>query len=205
MKKCTVVLVVLLTLLFAGQAFGQTRLPQKEIFIGGAIPLGPDYFKDYYKIGFSGHGQYVIFPSPNLGISFGAAYERFTFDGDKYLSDFADFYGVSIDGVEVTGSASIIELGVGLRPYLTPPEMGTQFFIFGMGTFNFITDEATITEMGISYGGDNTFSKIGVSGGAGLEIPAGESMNIIMQGLVRFIFTDEDPTSFITVTLGLAF
>jgi hypothetical protein len=55
-----------------------------------------------------------------------------------------------------------------------------------------------------------------VAAGAGLELPAGESLNIILQGLFRFIFTESetDPdtgesvggtTSFVGVTAGIVF
>lgn len=205
MRKSVIVLTVLLTICIAGQVFAQKRLPQFEIFGGVAIPLAPDVFKDYYKMGFSGHAQYVIFPSPQLGISFGAGYEAFTFDGDKFLTDLEAATGLNLTGLEATGSASIIELGIGIRPYLTSPEMGTQFYLFGMGTYNLMTDKGEITDGVDTYGGESDFNKIGIAGGVGIELPAGESMNIILQGLYRHILTEGEATSFLGVTIGLAF
>lgn len=205
MKRFVIVILLVLFVVSLTSVFAQSRKPQIELFGGVAIPLAPDGFKDYYKMGFSGHGQYVIFPSPKLGVSFGAAYEKFTFDGDKLLED----YGLQGLGLDVTGSASVIELGVGLRPYLTPVESNTQFFLFGMATYNFLKSEATVSYEGVEESISDDLNKFGLAAGAGLELPAGTSMNIILQGVFRFIFTSDDEmggtTQFVGITAGLAF
>jgi len=85
-----------------------------------------------------------------------------------------------------------------------------------MGTFNFTHDELkifyndpTITDDEFKYDGTN----IGIAAGGGLEIPAG-NINIIFQGLTRFIFNygkDDDlgvegeTLSFIGFTTGIVF
>lgn len=85
MKKHLIQLgVALLVLFLLNPLAAQNRSSQIELFGGVAFPLAPDFFKDYNKLGGSIHGQYVIFPSPNMGISIGAAIEGFSFDGDKY-------------------------------------------------------------------------------------------------------------------------
>ena len=205
MKRFVIVILLVLFVVSLTSVFAQSRKPQIELFGGVAIPLAPDGFKDYYKMGFSGHGQYVIFPSPKLGVSFGAAYEKFTFDGDKLLEDL----GYADMGLDVTGSASVIELGVGVRPYLTPVESNTQFFLFGMATYNFLKSEATVSYQGLEESVSDDLNKFGLAAGAGLELPAGTSMNIILQGVFRFIFTSDDEmggtTQFVGITAGLAF
>jgi hypothetical protein len=185
--------------------FAQARNSQVELYGGIAFPTKPDEFKNYFKNGLSLHGQFVTFPSARLGVSFGAAYERFSFDDQAFLTDLEEAFGVDLTGVTVEGSASVIELGVGLRPYLTQPEAGTQFFLFGMGTYNFLKTEATVTGFGASESTSGDENKFGVAFGAGLELPAGETMNIIVQGLYRIIFTADESTSFVGVTGGLVF
>ena len=215
MKRFVIVVLLVLFVLSLTSVFAQSRKPQFEVFGGVAIPLGPDEFKDYYKMGFSGHGQYVIFPSPKLGVSFGAAYERFTFDGDKVIDELEEIFG-PLEGLDVTGSASVIELGVGVRPYLTPVESNTQMFLFGMATYNMLKQEITVDYLGESESDSQDDNKFGLAAGAGFEFPAGTSMNFILQGVFRFIFTEseEDPdtgeeyggtTSFVGITAGLAF
>ncbi|MDZ7292605.1 MAG: hypothetical protein ONB44_21280 [candidate division KSB1 bacterium] len=201
MKRVFILVMVLALVLMASQTWAQARKSQIELFGGVAIPLAPDAFKDYFKVGGSLHGQYVIFPSPTLGISFGVAVEGFTFDGDKLLQDL----GFSGSGVTVEGSASVVELGVGLRPYLTQPEANTQFFLFGMGTYNLLSTESKVSGFGESYSSKDDTNKFGVAAGAGFELPAGEKINIIIQGLTRFIFTENETTSFVGITGGVVF
>lgn len=203
----TIVVLLILTSSGFSQFENVSRKPQIELFGGLAIPLSPQDFSDYYKLGYSLHGQYVIFPSPKLGVSFAVAYEPFTFDGDKYMEDvqasdpFTDYTGFEVDG-----SASVLELGIGVRPYLTSPEASTQFFLFGMGTYNILKDEASL-----SYNGTEFFSisedskKFGIAGGAGFEMPMTETLNMIIQGVFRMIFTEDESTTFLGVTAGVVF
>ncbi len=220
MKKFVVVVLLILFVLSLNSVLAQgMRKPQFEVFAGVGIPLGPEEFKDYYKVGFSGHAQYVLFPSPKLGIVFGAAYERFTFNGDKALEDitpFLNLIGVDPNDVEITGNASVIELGVGIRPYLTPVEANNQFFLFGMVTYNFLKDKADLSYLGQSENiWDEDDNKVGLAAGAGFEFPAGTSINVIIQGIFRFIFTESykdeygdkygGTTTFVGITGGVAF
>jgi hypothetical protein len=212
MRKFMIVVVLVLFVLSLNSVFAQgTRKPQFEVFAGVGIPLAPEDFKDYFKVGFSGHAQYVLFPSPQMGVVFGAAYEKFTFDGDKLLEEM----GLSGSGVDVSGSASIVELGIGVRPYLTPVESNNQFFLFGMATYNFLSEKAEVSYQGISASADTSYNKFGLAAGAGFEFPAGTSVNIIVQGVFRFIFTESytddfgdkygGVTTFVGITGGVAF
>ncbi len=201
MKLSKIGLLLTVCVLCASAVFGQDRRRQIEVFAGAAIPLAPQEFKDYYKVGGSLHGQYVIFPSPNLGVSFGAAIEGFTVDQDAVLAD----AGLTGTDATVEATASIFELGIGIRPYLTPPTAPTQFFLFGMGTYNALSEEATVTYLGQTATAKNDGNELGVAAGAGLELPAGEKLNIIIQGLTRFVFTEGSTTSFLGVTLGVVF
>lgn len=193
---------VLAAIIFSvNTASAQSRRNQIELFGGVAIPLAPEEFKNYYKLGGSLHGQYVLFPSPNLGISLGVAVEGFTVDQDAVLED----YGLVGAGVEVDATASIVELGIGVRPYLTPATANTQFFLFGMGTYNVLKEKVTATYLGQTETVEVDGNEFGVAGGAGFEIPAGEKLNIIIQGLTRFIFTEGSTTSFVGITAGVVF
>lgn len=205
--KTSVRLLFLMLVMLVGtsQLFAQARKGQIEVFGGLALPLSPEEFKDYFKMGFSLHGQYVMFPSSQIGISFGAAYERFTFDGDAFLQDLEEATGLDLTGFEVDGNASIIEFGVGIRPYLTKPEASTQFYLFGMGTYNLLKSEATVSFQGESEKVSGDENKPGVALGVGLEFPAGEKINILTQALFRFVFTEGDATNFVGITAGVAF
>ncbi|MDI6809863.1 MAG: hypothetical protein QME66_12975 [Candidatus Eisenbacteria bacterium] len=209
--KHALVCAVSLFLIFVvvGQAFSQViRRPQIELYAGVGIPTAPESFKDYWKVGFSGHGQYVVFLRPNVGVTLGAGYERFTFDEEKVLSDAGIGPG---SGVSIDAPVSILEFGIGVRPYLTPAEAPTQIFLFGMGTMNVMK-----WKMEISWPGgtlivvpEDDETKMGVAVGAGVEVPAGESINLIVQGVLRIVSSDKltggDNLSFLGVTAGLVF
>ena len=189
MKKIKISVIFLLMLVFGTSAFSQSRKNQWEIFFGAAIPTAPDYIKDEFKTGFSLHGQYVMFVSPQLGISLGLAGEGFT------VSD--ELKDAGIDGQLTVG-----EVSIGLRPYLTSLEASTQIFLFGMATYNSVKVKF---EDDFGNEDEGKEEKGGIAFGGGLEIPAGERFNLIFQGLGRVIFTEGDKFSFVTITAGFAF
>lgn len=243
--KTSVRLVFLMLVMLVGtsQLFAQARRGQFEIYAGANIPLGPEEFKDYYKMGFSLNGQYVFFPSVRVGIPIFAGYEFFSVNSDAINDDFESALRAELQGsglelvssnLDVGGSASIIRFGAGVRPYLTAPEASTQFFLFGNATFNILKSKTelnggsiTVTdgintetvelEGGVSSEGDE--SKFGLAIGGGIEIPAGEKINLIFQGMANFIFTSSEEidlgdgttekvggtTSFVGITAGIIF
>lgn len=224
MKLFKIAVFAVMLLFVVTAAFSQmARQSQIEVYGGIAMPMAPEGFKDYYKVGLSFHGQYVMFPNPKLGISFGAGYEFFAVDNDAIEKDFTDIYrGYEDLQLEVEGSANILELSIGIRPYISDPEATNQIFLFGMGTYNMLKakTKAKISYTGYDYDGygnyyETTYTdeseaegddeKVGVAIGAGIEMPAGESMNLIFQGLYRFIFTEEENTTFLGITAGLIF
>ncbi len=122
--------------------------------------------------------------------------------------------------------ANLLRLGAGVRPYLTAPEASTQFFLLGQANFNLITNDYKATNLPAFYdeftgqltvlsfddkqfeeqaGEDNDDQVFGVGAGAGFEMPAGSSLNIVVQGLFNILFTKDESTSFVGVTAGLVF
>jgi len=51
----------------------------------------------------------------------------------------------------------------------------------------------------------DTENRFGAAAGAGIELPLGESFNLIFQGLYHVVFTEEENTTFIGLTAGLIF
>ena len=142
--------------------------------------------------------------------------------------------------VETEGSAGDFKFGIGLRPYLTSPESSVQFFLFGNVAYNIISittefKNATITyrDLVTDQSGNTSLTarelevqdfetknetsegKVGLGFGLGVELPAGGSINLIIQGLANIIFTDYEELSrnddekkhlsFIGLTFGIAF
>jgi hypothetical protein len=226
---------MLMAVLFLGanDLFAQ-RKNQIEVYAGAAFPLSPKEFKEYTKVGLSGNFQYVLFPSPNFGVTFNAGYEFFSVDNDKFVDAFSEqltgqtaAYWVQ-NGFNINPSADIkstvFRFGAGVRPYLTKPESNTQFFLLGQANFNIIQNDYNVTQLPIEYdplsntlffitGKDEDFEKIeendenkaGFGLGAGVEIPAGTSLNLVLQGLFNIVLTSDKSTSFVGVTAGLVF
>ena len=231
MKTNVRVFMLLLLFVFAAsQVFAQGRRGQFELYAGAGFPLGPEGFKDLYKVGLSLNGQYVFFPSQRVGIPIFAGYEFFSVDNNGVNQFFQNELNRELAGsgfsvvsanLDVSGSASIIRLGAGVRPYLTDPTSTTQFFLFGNAAYNIIKDKAELKGGSVTledeFGNvdtftiegsetiENDFNKFGIAIGAGVEIPAGSSLNLIFQGLYNIIFTEGESTSFIGVTGGLVF
>lgn len=208
MRRTSIVLLIVALFVLSGQALAQARRGQVELFAGGAIPLAPAEFKDYFKVGYSLHGQYVVFPSEDLGISFGAAYELFSFNRDKFIEDLG--LKPYSDYIDVTGNVYIVGLALGLRPYLTAPAANTQFFLLGQAAYNMLGGELT-AEVNIPgyYYGKETYkvdeNKVGIAVGGGFETPFSSTMNLIIQGLYRYIFTEGEATTFLGITAGIVF
>jgi len=254
----------LLVLVATSQIFAQGRRGQFELYAGAGIPLSPDGFKDYFKLGLSLNAQYVFFPTHRVGIPVFVGYERFTVDNNAIGNDLTPLINAFlseavagftiVDGVgnpigvttggtfqtttDNSGSASAIKFGAGVRPYLTSPESSLQFFLFGNASYNLLKSELKsgwdieggsldwvdfnntpqtpipvtaedLAQLDIQTSGEETIkgdeNKFGIAVGAGVEVPAGSSLNLIFQGLYNIIFTEDESTSFIGVTGGVVF
>jgi hypothetical protein len=221
-------------LLLGANALLAQRKNQMEFYGGAAFPLSPKEFKEYTKVGLSGNFQYVLFPSPNFGVTFNVGYEFFSLDNDKFVDALSEeltgqtaAYWVQ-SGFNINPSADIksnvFRFGAGVRPYLTKPEANTQFFLLGQANFNIIQNDYNVTQVPIQYdplndqlffftGNDKDFEQIeendenkaGFGFGAGVEIPAGSSLNLVLQGLFNIVLTSDKSTSFMGVTAGLVF
>jgi hypothetical protein len=214
-KKGMVFCLVLVLLLSSVNLMAQNRKSQKEVFGGFASTTGPDFIKDYFKTGFSPHAQYVIFPKDRLGISFGIAAETFTFDDEAFLEDLREdpLFGSIADEFDIEGDLSIVELGVGVRPYLTNITANKQIFLLGSVTMNVVKTRFSLPDL--DWEEEMSETKVGLAFGAGIEIPAGDRFNMIFQALIRSIPSveaaaeeeDEDSgtLSFIGITAGLVF
>ncbi|MFQ5606152.1 MAG: hypothetical protein ACE5HS_23010, partial [bacterium] len=167
-------IMLILVILMAGGVFAQQRNSQWEIFLGGAVPTGPEEIKDSFEVGGSFHLQYVMFLTPRLGLSFGLAGEGFKVKQE-------------IEDAGIDGELTVGELGIGLRPYLTGLDANIQIYLFGMGTYNVV--KATFSD---DFGNELEAKeeKAGIALGGGLEVPAGARFNLLFQALGRTIFTE---------------
>jgi hypothetical protein len=159
MKHVIVIFLVFCLVFSFSDAFSQlSRKNQFEIYAGAGIPQSPEFFKDYFKVGLSLNLQYVIFPTPRVGIPLFVGAEGFTFNFDAFNEDISAIFvgfpivddfnnqigAVTSGSFEGDGSASIFKFGAGIRPYLTGPESSTQFFLFGNLTYNIYKEKQSL-------------------------------------------------------------
>jgi hypothetical protein len=142
--------------------------------------------------------------------------------------------------VETEGSAGAFKVGIGVRPYLTSMESSFQLFLFGNLSYNFLnitrefksasitlkdlntdqTFESELTARELEEDGfrskvEENDSKFGLGLGFGFEVPAGGSINLILQTMANVIFSEynerdadkeeENYISFMGFTVGIVF
>lgn len=215
--------------LFAAATMGysQYRPGHLEVTGGASFMTAPEEVKDYIKMGFNVQGQYVAFLSPTVGLSFGVGYNYFPVDEEKFEDEiydelFATGYDIQLDELDVSGNVNILELSIGLRPYLSAPDAPNKIFIFGNGTYNMLKAKSkaeftatysyydpyygyyeSTTEAEVESEADE--EKFGINAGAGIELQMGAHSKLTIQGGYRFIFTEDENTNFIGVTAGIIF
>ncbi len=183
-------------------------------FGGVGLPMGPDEFKDHYKmgIGFGGELKYNFTEMTSLAASF--TYLPFKIDEDKMIEDVTE--GVEIpEGVEITiegGSLKMSIISANLIQYFTAPAASAGFYVTaGAGYYTYSMDDVTVK---VTYEGetyeetmemDESESDLGLNGGAGLEITMGTNLFLFAEGKYHHIFSEDEATSFITIMGGLRF
>ena len=103
MRKGLVVSIMLLVFALATTTLSSEIKP--AIYVGGgmSMPLSPDFFKDYWKMGFGGGGGVGFAFSPVVEVGANFAYSSFALDEDKFLaaagltSEIMDLYNISVD------------------------------------------------------------------------------------------------------------
>ena len=212
--------VVPLSMVQAQRAAGSYSL---GAFGGIGLPMGGEFFKDYYKmgIGFGAEFKFNFTEKSSLGASF--TYQPFKFDSDPFIDFLSDLMMVpgltiELDGGDVNTSI----FSANYFQYFTPPDASLSFYLTaGGGYYSFSTTDMSIvmkvsgqtlvdeTEQGESESG------FGINGGLGIEFLMGTKMYIFAEGKYHYTFVeiegDEDleiedtKLSFVTVKGGIRF
>lgn len=194
-----IVLIIVSLFLFLNISNGQNILGGG---IGLSMPTGDG--SEYWKAGFIINGEYFKKFSDNIFIGGRAAWNRWTPDEDELLADVGNLGGVSVD---ISGSASVIELIPSARYYLTTNQ-GEQLQFFGqagLGLFIISLDaKVKASYMGQSFdmGIDDSDSNLGINLGGGAIFDLG-NMKLSICPLYNIIFTSGESTSYFTVNLGI--
>lgn len=194
MKK--LLLVSALVLVFAAVGSAQVSKPY-NIYAGGGIgmPMSPDGFKDFHKMGLHGTGGFGLnLPAVQgfqiLGL---AEYHSFSYDWDE--AGMPDASGGTLGALMFSANG---KMGFGVPAAPIKP-----FVMGGLGIANLsISDEEIPGEPAYSYESE---SKFYINLGGGAEFKVGPSLGIFVMARYVSVFTEGESTAFIPITAGIMF
>jgi len=204
MSKKTSLTVLLLFLLSANFVYGQNKTITLQ---GGGISKATGDGCEYWNIGFNISGELFQEVTKNLSIGCRVAYNRWSPNEDELTNEFSGISGFRLD---VSGSASIIELLPSVRLISsTSPNQKTQFFgQIGAGYYILNME----TEISASYNGSSATgsiylseNKFGINFGAGIIIASSINTNLSICPMYNIIFTEQESIKYFTVNLGIIF
>jgi hypothetical protein len=184
-------------------------LSKKNIFYttGGGISKATGDGSEYWNMGFDINGEWFQKVSENIYIGGRAAYNRWSPNEDELKNEFS---GISDLGLDVSGSASIIELITSIK--FVPSsnqEQQTQFFgQVGAGFYIMnMKAKASASYMGnsVTVSMDESEGKFGINFGAGVIIGDSGNTKFSIYPMYNIIFTEEESTKYFTVNLGILF
>jgi len=200
MRTIISVFVSLLILSFA--SLSQEKNNDFYIGAGLSFPSGPQIFSDYWKMGFNVGGGFGFPLSPSISLIGTIDYNNFAFDESGFLKAL----GYSNSGINVSGgSASIFTIDGNIKILLnTIPKSTTPYIVCGVGFFSLSTADVTVSGGGSSVrvSGDSE-SAFSIQFGAGIDIPAGEAMNIYIEGKYGIGFTKGENTAYLPLRAGI--
>jgi hypothetical protein len=211
MKKLLIMTFVMVALLMSSSAFAQKKM---AAYIGGtvAMPMSPEAFSDYWKMGFGGLGGFSLEMSPGVEVGVMAGYSSFPFDEDKLLESVVP---ASVTGavVEITGAdlTALEIMAFGKYTFGSGEAPFKPYFIGLAGLDMLSVDDATICvdvpgvitiEQTVS-GPDE--SAIALGFGAGFDYAFNPSTGLWMDVRYMLAMTEGESTAYLPIRAGLKF
>lgn len=206
MKRIAIAIVILVA--FASTLSAQEGAAQEEagkisVYVnsGVSLPMNPEIFSDYWKMGFNFGGGVGYSFTPNLSVVGSFGYNSFAFDEDGFLDAFGmGETGISVDGASasiITGSASI------KASFLPAGSAVSPYGIAGAGLFKLTLSETTVSYMGISETvPEVSETKAGAHFGAGLDYMLNEKIGLFIEGIYGIGLTEGESTGYVPIRVG---
>lgn len=202
MRRVLIIMAVLLV--FAVSASAQSQI-KPAIYAGGGLsmPVGPDAFKDYWKMGMGFGGGVGLGFTPYLEVIGKFYFNQFAFDGDQFLSDLG-VTGYTIDGFDFRA----LEFGADVK-YMFSTAEGAPFKpygIVGLGMANIKITDVTITGDGetlVLPMGDISETKFMLNGGVGFDYMFSPKAGLWVDARYATILTEGDAMSYIPIRAGV--
>ena len=149
-----------------------------ELGINGGIAVPTN---TGYDLGFGGQVTGLYRADENLGVGLGIGYDTFTVTG---LSGFSN--------------ADLSFLA--MLKYAFGTDKTKPYILVDAGLSSF---SATVSLFGVSASASTIYPEIG--GGVGVQFPAGDSLNIFLQGTANLVLATGSTFTYIPVDLGVNF
>lgn len=186
------------------------------IHAGGALPVHPGEFGEFWNTGWSLGGGFGLPISPEFMLAVQFTHQRHGSDGAAQAEDLLltgpGGVVVEVESLEGRGLSvtSILAEARVLAPSTNPAR--TWFVSFGVGAANVSTADATVIGRGltpvvVSGDADAAFA---TSFGGGVEIDLNSTVRLTLDSAYTIIFTDGErthgpSTQFLPLRIGLAF
>jgi opacity protein-like surface antigen len=203
MKKLILVSVFLLA--FAATSAAQQQM--KPVFYAGGglcMPIGPTFFKDYWKTGIGFGGGVGLQFNPQIEVIAKFYYNTFGLDWDKLL---AGYSGVTCDGLDFQA----IEFGADFKYMMAAGGEGAPFkpfFIAGVGFAQAKFTDLTVTgdtSTVIFPASSISETKVAISAGAGFDYMFSPQMGFWLEGRFAMIATSGESTTYLPFRAGIKF
>ncbi len=205
MKK--LVLVAFLIIAVAATCSAEQKL-NPVLYLGGGIsmPIGPQVFKDYWKMGVGFGGGIGFQLNPNMELIADIYYNQFSFDDSKFLSDIG-VTGASVDGLEF----KMLEVMADFKYAFTSGQGESKFKPFliggvGIGAAKFA--DATVTgDLGTKTVPASSISesKVMFGAGAGFDYMFSPKAAFWLLGRFNIVSTSGESTTYLPVRAGVKF
>jgi hypothetical protein len=165
-------------LMIAAPAEAQMRTATFGVGGGPSFPIG--HLADDFGTGFHVQGSFALAPMTlPFGVRADLFYQRMTETAAGHTDDTETTLAGIVNGIFALP-------GVGVRPYVSA----------GVGAYN--------TRFAHAQGGAEDATNVGVNGGAGVQFGL-LGMNAFLEGKFHNVFTANEASRFIPITIGIMF
>ncbi|UCD16624.1 MAG: outer membrane beta-barrel protein [Candidatus Zixiibacteriota bacterium] len=207
MRKALLLTIVLLA--FVSSSFAQGTKP--ALYLGGGLGLnmGPDEFKDYWKMGINFGGGVGIEVTPNFEILGSVYYNNFPMDEDEMIKLVEAIIGVPVVGLGIEGgSTRILELMVNGKFNIPTGDEASSFSPYllggvGFGSLSFSDVTATYEGDSETLEIDESATDIALNIGGGVSFEVGPKVGIFVEGRFVMVLTEGDSTTYLPVRAGV--
>lgn len=205
MKRFLIVLAAFVVLASAVAAEAQVK---PVVYAGGGIsmPMAPEFFSDYWGMGYNVGGGLGIQINPSIEVTGSLFFNAFPLDKDKLIEDAgASGEDVTVDGLDFQS----LEFGIDLKYILRASQAEAKllpYLTVGVGMSNVKFTDVTVTGADESFtlpAGDMSETDFALNGGVGVNYMFSPKFGAWVEGRYTVVMTEGDSIQYIPVRAGV--